>query len=111
VDGIAPARGLLRNPWLLRDIEQHCRGESCAERTLAERLSILADIADDADRAVDSRPGFVVEVAGHLLGRGSAEFAQLVGCRTLGEATGTLRTLAAEASHRSAGDCTDPGIR
>jgi peptidyl-dipeptidase A len=36
VDGVTPARGLVANPWLLRDIEADCRGAAVPARTEAE---------------------------------------------------------------------------
>jgi tRNA-dihydrouridine synthase len=78
VDGVTPARGLVANPWLLRDIEENCRSGSVAVRTDAERRMFLSGLIAEADRTGTWRPGFVLEVARHQFGRGHRLFGQLL---------------------------------
>ena len=40
-NGVMVGRGILRNPWLLRQIAQDLRGETVVEPTLAERRDVL----------------------------------------------------------------------
>ena len=79
VDGVAPARGLVANPWLLRDIEADCRGDAPPVRTEAEKRGFLHRLVADADRTATWRPGFVLEIARHLFGRDHPLFDRLVG--------------------------------
>ena len=44
VDGIMPARGLMHNPWLIRDIEAVCRGETPPERNITTFLLRLVEL-------------------------------------------------------------------
>jgi tRNA-dihydrouridine synthase C len=104
VDGVAPARGLLRNPHLLRDIERACQGESAATDRRAAMFSLLADIAADADRSPDSHHGLVLDFASRALGKDDPIFRQLVACQNLGEATDLLAKLGAVA------DCASDGL-
>ena len=69
VDGVAPARGLAANPWLLRDIEADCRGEDVPVRTEMEKRGFLIRVIAQAERTGTWRPGFVLEVARHQFGR------------------------------------------
>jgi tRNA-dihydrouridine synthase C len=94
VDGVAPARGMLRNPCLLQDIERVCRGEPLCSADPAVFIALLTDVATDANHAPDSHHGFVVELASHILGRKSEAFQRLVACRNLGAAIELLRRLA-----------------
>jgi len=78
VDGVTPARGLVANPWLLRDIEEDCGAGRVAARTDADRRTFLSQLIAEADRTGTWRPGFVLEVARHQLGREHPLFAQLL---------------------------------
>ena len=95
VDGVAPARGILRNPWLLRDIETRCSGHTPPGRTLGAVLGVLHDIACQSQRSGNARPGFVLELAKHILGPEHVAFRRLARCHTLLEAIDTLRDAAA----------------
>jgi tRNA-dihydrouridine synthase len=97
VDGVAPARGMLRNPFLLQDIERACQGKPPCPASPAAFVALLADVAADANHAPDTHHGFVVELASHILGRKSGAFQQLVACRNLGEAIELLAELSAKA--------------
>lgn len=90
VDGVAPARGLLRNPHLLRDIQRACRGLPPEPASRRERIELLADIAADAERAADTHHGFILEFAARSLGRSDPLFDRLAVCRNLGEARALL---------------------
>jgi tRNA-dihydrouridine synthase len=78
VDGVTPARGLVANPWLLRDIEADCRGEAVPVRTESDRRDFLRRLIAEADRTGTWRPGFVIEVARHQFGREHALFDRLL---------------------------------
>ena len=45
-DGVMVGRGVLRNPWLLRQISESFRGEEIHEPTLGERRGILLKYFD-----------------------------------------------------------------
>ncbi len=67
VDGAAPARGILRDPPLLRRIEAACTGAAPPpEWGRAERLDFLAEIAEEALAAGARRRGFLIELARYL---------------------------------------------
>ena len=122
VDGVAPARGILRNPWLLRDIEEACGGRledervsnpvcapagaategarrmpraslSCSGPENRSRIGFLRDVALRSRRAETARPGFVLELARHLLGPEHRHFAELSACPTLAAARALLNAL------------------
>ena len=78
VDGVTPARGLVANPWLLRDIETDCRAGIVPVRTDAEKRRFLSDVVTEADRTGTWRPGFVLEVARHQFGRAHPLFERLL---------------------------------
>jgi tRNA-dihydrouridine synthase len=75
VDGVAPARGLVANPWLLRDIEADSE---------AEKRAFLRRLVAEAERAGTWRSGFVLEVARHQFGRQRPLFDRLVGAGSAG---------------------------
>jgi len=95
VDGVAPARGLMRNPWLLTDIEAACKAQAAPRRPgLQTRLSrlrradprqpcdpiaFLHELAECGLACGVRKRGFVMELAGWLLGETNhllAEFRQ-----------------------------------
>jgi tRNA-dihydrouridine synthase len=78
VDGVTPARGLVANPWLLRDIEEDCRAGMVPVRTDAERRTFLSHLIAEADRTRTWRPGYVLEVARHQFGREHPLFGRLL---------------------------------
>jgi tRNA-dihydrouridine synthase len=78
VDGVTPARGLLVNPWLLRDIEAACRAEDVPVRTEAEQRDFLRQLIAEAERTGTWRRGFVLEVARHQFGRQHPVFNRLL---------------------------------
>jgi tRNA-dihydrouridine synthase C len=77
VDGVTPARGLVANPWLLRDIEAACRGEDVPARTDTETGDFLRRVIVEADRGGTWRSGFVLELARHQFGREHPLFQRL----------------------------------
>ncbi|OPZ27137.1 MAG: tRNA-dihydrouridine synthase C [Lentisphaerae bacterium ADurb.BinA184] len=77
VAGVAPARGLLHNPWLLDDIECACRGGRPALRTPQEKAGLLGEIAEAAAAAGRGGAGFLVEIARHMFGEDSPLFSAL----------------------------------
>jgi tRNA-dihydrouridine synthase len=78
VDGVTPARGLVANPWLLRDIEEDCRAGSVPVRTDADRRRFLRHLIAEADRTQTWRRGFVLEVVRRQFGREHPLFGQLL---------------------------------
>jgi len=79
VDGVTPARGLVANPWLLRDIQANCRTGGVAVRTEAEKRGFLGRVVAEAERTGTWRAGFVLEIARHQFGRRHPLFEQLLG--------------------------------
>jgi tRNA-dihydrouridine synthase len=78
VDGVTPARGLLDNPWLLRDIEADCRREAVPSRQDDDRRRFLGLLIAEAERTGTWRRGFVLEVARHQFGRAHPTFERLL---------------------------------
>ena len=78
VDGVTPARGLLANPWLLRDIAAACRAGAASRTTDEHRCDFLRRLVAEADRTGTWRRGFVLEVARHQFGRSHATFERLL---------------------------------
>jgi len=74
VDGITPARGLMHNPWLIRDIETVCRGETPPGRNVVPFLLRLLDLS--ADNPV-WRNGLILEITRNIWGRESEFFKSL----------------------------------
>ncbi|MFA4943678.1 MAG: tRNA-dihydrouridine synthase family protein [Lentisphaeria bacterium] len=78
VDGVTPARGLLRNPWLLAEIRAAAAGQPAAERGAAEKAAFLLSLAQTAAAGPERwRRGFLLELARHLFGLGSPRFQAL----------------------------------
>ena len=76
VDGITPARGLMHNPWLIRDIEAVCRGETPPERNVVPFLLRLIELV--AENQV-WRNGLILEIARNVWGQESECFRSLAG--------------------------------
>ncbi len=58
-DGITPARGLMANPWLIRDIETTLRGDIPVKRKQADFLIRLVELMAENSRW---RPGLILEI-------------------------------------------------
>lgn len=99
VDGVAPARGILSEPLLLRQIEAACRGEGDA--STVSRVELLCDIASESARSDSSYNGFIIKLAGWFFGRDSELFRQIVQCRSLKQTTEFLREQVIEQQHDS----------
>ncbi len=93
VDGIAPARGLLKNPWLLRDIECACQGKPVQEHTDTDKLAFLQTLATAGLQEGVIKSGFVVEFAANLLGSSHPTFQTLVRHRNLRDLCEYLESL------------------
>jgi len=89
VDGVAPARGMLREPSLLRRIEAACRGEEAPPSV--SRIELLRDIALESGRSDSSYNGFIIKLAGWFFGRDSELFRQVVQCGSLARTIEFLR--------------------
>ncbi|MFA5205372.1 MAG: tRNA-dihydrouridine synthase family protein [Lentisphaeria bacterium] len=73
VDGVTPARGILRNPWLLTDILNTLKGSSFPIHTTDEKLDFLREFellwpAERLARGRNPCPGPIIELAKNLLG-------------------------------------------
>ncbi len=90
VDGVAAARGLLRNPRLLLDIEEACAGRPPGGLERQRCLARLRDMALLALASGRTKPGFVLEVARNMLGERDALFQDLYRCHTLAQAAARL---------------------
>ena len=82
VDGVTPARGLLRNPWLIRDLRAACAGQAAPEPDRTEKNAFLHHLCANARDAGDWRPGFILELARNLFGVRSARFRRLTEAAT-----------------------------
>jgi tRNA-dihydrouridine synthase len=71
VDGITPARGMMRNPWLIRDIETICRNENPPQRNPASFLIRLVELMSGKSKW---RPGLILEITRTTWGRDSEIF-------------------------------------
>ena len=77
VDGVAPARGLMTNPTLLRLIESACGGEPFAPfLDDEERLDFLRRLGELSGRS-PRHQGFVLKLAKYMFGESSPQFARL----------------------------------
>jgi len=77
VDGVAPARGLMRNPALLRELKAACRGQISPPLGEAERLALLNQIGElSGHRRQDQ--GFLLKIARVMYGEEAPEFQQLL---------------------------------
>lgn len=78
VDGVAPARGLLRNPALLREIECACQA---VERPQAwsdeQRLAFLEKVGDMSGLPRRNQ-GFLARMAREMFGEDSPEFRKIM---------------------------------
>ncbi len=71
VDGITPARGLMGNPWLIRDIEAICNDIVPPERNPAVFLTRLVELMAEQSKW---RPGLILEITRTVWGRESEIF-------------------------------------
>jgi tRNA-dihydrouridine synthase len=99
VDGVAAARGLMRNPLLLRHIENACAGQLRPLPSRQTALAALGEMASLAAAAKSGRPGFVLEVARNMLGEDDPLFQELARCRTLCQAAERLAAAVAKGVH------------
>jgi tRNA-dihydrouridine synthase len=74
VDGITPARGMMNNPWLIRDIESVCRGETPPQRNPASFLIRLTELMASRTKW---RPGLILEITRNAWGVDSEIFKQI----------------------------------
>ena len=74
VDGITPARGLMHNPWLIRDIESACRGEKPPERNVVPFLLRLVELVAESPVW---RTGLILEISRNVWGSDSERFKSL----------------------------------
>lgn len=95
-DGVAAARGLLANPWLLREIELACTGRMPALHGRAAALGLLREMVLEAARTQPGRrPGFALEIARTMLGPDAPLFRELARCRTMRQAADRLEAASA----------------
>ncbi|MEI8079875.1 MAG: tRNA-dihydrouridine synthase, partial [bacterium] len=109
VDGVTPARGLLRNPWLLREIAVACGGAGAGKRpspdgrrgvaesasgtgavTLADRVAFLRELVAVSAATGEWRAGFVLELARNLFGVETELFRKLARSRCAREMLAVL---------------------
>ena len=77
VDGLAPARGLLRNPSLIPEILLTLRGQPMSGLSLREKLEFLFDISCPDALKPKTRNGFVLRMTRTLFGEDSELFQEL----------------------------------
>lgn len=73
-DGVMVGRGILRNPWLLRQIGEALRGETVVEPAFGERRTILLD--------------YFAELEGRFTNLGAAEGRERIALGPIKKATG-----------------------
>ena len=77
VDGLAPARGLLRNPALIPEILLTLRGQPVSGLSLREKLEFLFDLSCPDALKPKTRNGFVLRMTRTLFGEDSELFQEL----------------------------------
>ena len=77
VDGVAPARGLLKNPALLQEIAAGCAGKPCVTLSSEQRLTLLNRIGKASGHRRRDQ-GFLLKIARVMFGEESSEFQQLL---------------------------------
>ena len=89
VSGIAPARGLMRNPRLLLELRRHLEGQG--ELPPMDRAAYLLDICRDALQAPCTRDnGFVLRLANAMLGKDHPLFREMAACRKVEDTARTV---------------------
>ncbi len=63
LDGVAVARGLLRNPWLIRDIAAVLNGGPAPARSDRDTLNFIVNLAEAAQRQGLVKLGVILEIA------------------------------------------------
>jgi tRNA-dihydrouridine synthase len=76
-DGIAPARGLFRNPFIIQDLHEACRTGAAPCRTERDVLAVLATEAEAAAGRGIPRTGFLLEAARQAFSTKNPIFARL----------------------------------
>ncbi len=78
VDGVAPARGLMKNPLLLKDIKKACSGEA-PDRAMSneEKLMFLDKIGEISGQSRGHQI-FLLKIAKTMFGKESPEFYRLL---------------------------------
>ena len=76
IDGMTPTRGLMRNPWLIRDVEAKLTGRP---RTDGSVVDVLIRLAEMGLGNPNWTVGRLLEIAGMAWGRESDRFKSLVG--------------------------------
>lgn len=78
VDGVAPARGMLKNPALLREIKSDCEGKTpMAALTDEEKINFLNQVGELSGHRRKEQ-GFILKIAKVMYGENSEEFARLL---------------------------------
>ncbi len=73
VDALAPARGLLKNPRLLRDIQETLRGSFPSPWTLEDKRQLLREFQQE-----NTPLGFLLQMAANLLGKDTPPFQEFL---------------------------------
>ena len=79
VDGIAPARGLMKNPMLLREIRAACQGQPTGQMQMSsqEKLQFLEQLGQLSGQSRKHQV-FILKIARTMFGEDSQEFRCLV---------------------------------
>ncbi len=104
VDGILVARGLLRNPWLLREIQAFCKGQELTGKpNKIEKIQLLLDIADSARNSNIRRHGFIILLAQELVAAEHAIIHELKRLSNLSEVCIYLKSQLDQFDHQTTG--------
>jgi tRNA-dihydrouridine synthase C len=98
MDGVIAARGLMHNPFLLEEIRAGAGGRSAGPRDRRAGLRLLREIGECAVSEGVRRGGFLLEIAGHMLGKDDPLFLEMAAERELGAKVEVL-SRAAEQDH------------
>ena len=78
VDGVAPARGLMRNPALLRELAAACKGVPCDSLlSPSQRLALLNRIGEASGQSRRNQ-GFLLKIARVMFGEETDAFQKLL---------------------------------
>ena len=78
VDGVAPARGLMRNPALLREIAAACQGGPTDAMLSAEQRLALLNRIGEASGQTRKKQGFLLKIARVMFGEETEEYHKLL---------------------------------
>jgi len=92
VDGVAPARGILANPWLLSQIESCCGDNGVQHTSEQKKIEFLLANIEFSTMGKSVNNGFILQLVGKMFGRNSSIFTEVIKCRIISNTEIYLRT-------------------